>query len=329
MRRARPYFFEVLTAVNFIVIQVLLLRYTSAPLTTLPRVLLLMIPTFAAQTAAGVAVRALAAARHHRARRYLTIVRSRRWLADTARIIVFSALSVHAYGWIKLAIPLLHPRLFDQELWNLDTAMAFGRSPDILLLDLFSNPAALRFFDWTYANVFIASLHLAVIYFASAPSRRLRVAFTNSNTLLWLGGAWLYVLVPSLGPAYRFPDIWQPYAAYLAHTQQLQRILMTNYQMVLSVVRGVAAPVNVLYGIAAFPSLHVAFEVLVYLWIRGRWRLGELVFLLFTIIIFLGSVVTGWHYLIDAIAGVLLAAVCYAALAIRRRPSAFLQACLN
>ena len=32
---------------------------------------------------------------------------------------------------------------------------------------------------------------------------------------------------------------------------------------------------------------------------------------IFTVIIFLGSVVTGWHYLIDSLAGLALAAACF------------------
>ena len=81
---------------------------------------------------------------------------------------------------------------------------------------------------------------------------------------------------------------------------------MTNYQHVL---RNEA--VNVFLGIAAFPSLHVAFEFLVWLWVRRVWRAGAILYAIFTVIIFLGSVVTGWHYLIDSLAGLALAAACF------------------
>ncbi len=323
----RPYFFEIIIVLNFLLIQLLLWRITRAPLATMARVLAMLIPVFVIQALIGIAIR-IAVAGHQR-REYVDAVRSTEWIVDTARIVVFSALSVHTYGWIKISIPLIHPRLFDRELWNLDQAMFFGHSPDIFLLDLFSNRMVLRFFDWTYANVFILSINVASIFFLSAASRRLRIAFTNSNTLMWLVGAWLYVLTPSLGPAYRFPQVWLPLSATLANTQELQRILMTNYQMVLRFARGVNQPVNILYGIAAFPSLHVAFEVLVYLWVRRVWRLGAVLFVVFTGIIFLGSVVTGWHYLIDSIAGVVLAMICYAVVAIRQRKQAFSVACLN
>ncbi len=298
----RPYFFEIFTIVNFAALDIALLRITPAPLTTLGHSLVTLLPLFLIQTAIGVAIRAM-----WRRRDYLRAIWSAEWLADTARLVVFSALSVHTYGWIKLAIPLMHPHLFDQTLWNVDRALFFGHSPNIFVLDLFSRPAALLgFFDWTYANVFVASINIASIVFLSAPQRRLRIGFMNSNTLMWIAGAWLYVLVPSLGPAYRFPEVWLPLAAMLAHTQGLQHILMTNYQHVLRDRAG-----NILFGIAAFPSLHVAFEVLVYLWMRRVSRVGTIAFAVFAILIFLGSVITGWHYLIDSIAGVALALACY------------------
>ncbi len=295
----RPYFFEVFIVVNFFLIQILLWHITHAPLATLIKLFEILTPAFVIQMLIGLGIR-LAIKR----REYVNVVRSREWLIDTARLIVFSVLSVQTYGWIKLAIPLLHPRLFDRELWHIDAVMFFGHSPNIFFLTIFSS--ALPFFDWTYAYVFIASINIAGMYFLSDPERRIRIGFMNSNTLMWIAGAWLYVLVPSLGPAYRFPQVWLPLSAMLTHTQALQHILMSNYQHVL---RNEA--VNVFLGIAAFPSLHVAFEFLVWLWLRRVWRAGAILFAIFTVLIFLGSVVTGWHYLIDAFAGLALAAACF------------------
>lgn len=310
----RPYFFEIFTIVNFVIIQILLWRITRAPVATVMLTVLALVPAFVVQALIGIGIR-LAVARAQRSD-YKAVIRSRHWIVDSLRIILFSALSVHVYGWIKLSVPLLHPQLFDSELWNVDRAIFFGHSPNIFFLDLFST--SLRFFDWTYANVFIASLNVASIYFVSEPDDRVRIGFSNANTLMWLAGAWVYMLIPSLGPAYRFPSVWLPLSAMLGNTQQLQRILMTNYQHVLH-----NQQVNILLGIAAFPSLHVAFEMLVTLWMRGRWRL---LFGVITLIIFLGSIITGWHYLIDSIAGVILAVISYLAIAIPQRRKLFTTA---
>lgn len=308
----RPYFFEILTVVSFAAIAIWM-----APLQPARRWLAsfsLALP-FLGAALAGVAIRYILARRCGRGRAFLRVIRSPRWITDSVRLIFFCGLWTYTYCIIKLLIPLAHPRLFDQELWNLDTRLFFGISPNVFFVSLFSHPWALEAIDWTYSNVFLASLWIAAVYFLSAPSRRLRLTFMSSNVALWLIGAWLYMLVPSLGPAYRFPEVWLPLAAHLGRTQFLQRLLMTNYQTVL---QGRPGPISLVYGIAAFPSLHVGFVTLVWLWMRRSSKAAGLLFGTFTILIFIGSVVTGWHYLIDSIAGVVLARICYAVAARRK-----------
>lgn len=300
----RPYFFEVFTIVNFVAAAFVWPVLRPASLIQGSTFL----PGFLALAGTGVLARYALLLPRGRARAYLRVIRSRRWLTDTFRICLASALSSYTYTCIKIAVPLVRHQLYDQQLWDFDTLFGFGYSPNLLFLSLFSHPLLLHFVDWTYANVFLACLFLASMYFVSTPNRRLRLAFTNSNVTLWLSGAWLYLLVPSLGPAYRFPEIWQPLGESLGRTQFLQRLLMTNYQ---TLVQGKPAPVNIGYGVAAFPSLHVAFVALLFLWLRkltwGRIALGTC-----TVLIFIGSIVTGWHYLVDSVAGLALAALCYA-----------------
>ena len=302
MTPRRPYFFEIFTVVNFLIITVLLWRVTKAPLTSILTVLLVFIPGLALQAFIGIGVRAAIGPREE----YLRQIRTREWVSDTIRIVVFSAFYVQTYCWIKISIPLLHHGLFDQQLWDLDRKFFFGLSPNIFFVNLFSARWMLRFIDWSYANVFYASLAAAVVFFASSTNRRLRIAFVNSNIAMWLIGAWLYVLIPSLGPAFRFPDVWLPLSDFFRNTHTLQALLMQNYKASLA-----GRPINILFGIAAFPSLHVAFEVLSFLWMRQLWRYGRIVYGIFTVIIFIGSIVTGWHYLIDGIAGAALAGACY------------------
>src|SRR5258708_5101214 len=189
---------------------------------------------FILQAVIGVGIRLAFAARRGNARELLATYRSRDWIIDTIRLAIFSGLWAHTYSWIKLTIPLLHPRLFDQQLWNLDSTICFGYSPNVFFLTLFSRPEALQVIDWIYAIGFLASVNVIGVFFASAPDHRVRIAFMNANALLWLVGAWLYVAVPSLGPAYRFPEVWLPMARLLERTQHFQRLLMSNYEAVVS-----------------------------------------------------------------------------------------------
>lgn len=300
----RPYFFEIFTLVN--VAAAVLVWPVFRPAWLLQG--LNFLPAFLALAGTGVLARYALLLRQRRTRGYLRVLGSRLWLTDSLRICFFCALSSYTYACIKLAVPLLGRGLYDQQLWDLDARLGFGYSPNLLFLALFSNRLLLRAIDWTYANIFLACLFSASMYFISTPNRRVRIAFMSSNVTLWLTGAWLYVLVPSVGPAYRFPQIWQPLGDGLGRTQFLQRLLMTNYQIL---VQGRPAPVNIGLGVAAFPSLHVAFVALLFLWLRQR-DLGRRIFGSCTVLIFIGSIVTGWHYLVDSLAGLVLAGICFA-----------------
>lgn len=310
MKSGRPYLYEVVLAVNFAVIAIIAPRQVLGTLGDAFRsVLPLAIPC----VGVGVAIRLAIAYRRRTLRRLLTVFRSRRWLIDTLRLELTLVLLTQTYGWIKLLIPILHPRLYDRELFEIDKAMFGGASPTVFLLTLFSNSTFLRFIDRTYANIFVVSLLIATTYFLSSPRARLRIAYMTSNVVLWLTGAWLYVLVPSLGPAYRFPAVWLEYANQLVLTQQIQATLMRNYRAVLRLAQGQSASVSVVYGIAAFPSLHVGYQVLVALWMRREWLYGEIVFGIFAFFILIGSMITGWHYFVDGIAGAALALLAYLA----------------
>jgi len=303
---ARPYWFEVFTLLNIAALELALRRIGMSALPMLLRATYVLGAPLVAELAVGILIRyAISPA-------YRAVIRERAWWLDTARLLVFSVLLTNTYGTLKLMIPLLHPRLFDQQLWNADRVLLFGASPNLFFLNLFSNPFALRTIDWTYANVFVASILVAPAFFLSAPERDVRIPFMNANTTMWLAGAWLYLALPTLGPAYRFPDVWLPLASWLPQTQLLQRRLMTNYQNVLHLAQQ-PRPVSILLGIAAFPSMHVAFETLAFLHVRKVLFSGKIGYGIAFILIFIGSVVTGWHYLIDSLAGIVLAVACNAA----------------
>ncbi|HVS31320.1 MAG TPA: phosphatase PAP2 family protein [Thermoanaerobaculia bacterium] len=307
----RPYFFELFVLANLALIFILTSRANPFVLTTIPTTFRSFIPTLLGYAVAGVVLRCIVAAVRGQLKGYLRHIRTAGWLADTARLVFFGATMVHAYFWIKFVVPLMRPGLLDQELWDLDQAMMFGFSPNILFLDLFSNPVAMRVIDWSYARIFFASMTMAFIFFLSSPSRRVRVAFSTGNSIMWLIGSWLYMLIPSLGPAFRFPEVWLPFAEGLPMTQFFQAMLMANYREVLQLPLGTANDPQLMLGIGAFPSLHVAFQTYAFLWMRRLWIYGQIVFGVFAVVILIGSVVTGWHYLVDGLAGIVLAAVSY------------------
>ena len=308
----RPYFFEIFVLANLAI--VVAFAHRSVPLLGRPAVIVLgLVLSFAAQALLGVIVRSVVAL-IRKDREYLRTIRRAEWVADTLRLVIGAALVVFTYGWIKLVVPIHHPTLFDQTLWDVDQLLGFGVAPTVLLLDLFEHPTFLRAIDFLYANIFFASTVVAAAYFLSDPRKRVRIGFANGYAALWITGAWLYLAVPSLGPAYAFKDLWMVHGDTLRITQTYQALLMRNYQNVLRAAGGEpAGAITIVFGIGAFPSLHVAFQTYVFFWMRRLWTSGEVLFGIFAVAIFLGSMITGWHYLIDGIAGLVMAYVCYRA----------------
>lgn len=309
--KLRPYVYEIVLVIN--AIWVFWMVRGNAVATLKESWLMAGVKPFYA-TVVGIVIRYLVARRRGHGRRYLQIVTKPRWLLDTFRLLIAMVLLAETYGWIKLLVPALHPVLYDAALFRIDQVLFFGMSPSIFFLQLFANPAFLRFIDVAYASCFIGGMLFAIAFFFSMPRGRVRITFMSSTVVMWLTGAWLYMIIPSLGPAYRFPDIWFPYAKGLPLTQWSQAVLMRNYQAVIRLVRsGGPEKISVSYGIAAFPSLHVATQTLIAIWMRQWWRPGTIVFTLAAFFVFIGSMITGWHYLIDGIAGVALAFGSYAA----------------
>jgi PAP2 superfamily len=322
----RPRAYELVALGNLVVIYLATMKHTDGVLLSLPQSIFAGMFSLAVQGLAGVLIRVIVGVVRGNAAQYVAVIRRPVWLVESARLLFSAALMIHVYCWIKISIPILHPPLFDQQLWNLDRVLFFGISPNIFFLNLFSSPAALSVVDITYGPIFLIGLFVGFGYFVSSPSNRLRIAFITGHALMWIGGGWLYVLIPSLGPAYRFPQVWLEYANNLSRTQSLQAHLWVNYSKVLRLRAGLpltGGPVNILHGIAAFPSMHVAFQTFIFLWFRRVWKWGELLFAIFVLMIFLGALITGWHYLIDLYAGMLLAWIVWFVTARRYRVNRF------
>lgn len=304
--------YEILAITNLVAVHLFLARTGMAPpFGEFIDTLATYVPQFLILIALGIAVRTVRATFSGALGPWLARLRRWRWWIETLRLTLAIGLVLHAYAFVKVLLPLATSRQADALLWEIDRALLFGHSPSVLFLELFSGPTSLRLVDWTYEHLFQWSLYGAIAFGLSSPSNRLRVALTSAMSWLWVCGGWLYYTLPSLGPIYAFPEIWAAHEQYLIRSRHLQSELLRNFTNVLHTARtGQPRPIHIMYGIAAFPSLHVAFQSFLALFAARaapRWTLTAT---LIAGTIFLGSVVTGWHYLVDAVAGVIMAIVC-------------------
>ncbi|MGA7614727.1 MAG: phosphatase PAP2 family protein [Thermoanaerobaculia bacterium] len=310
----RPYLFEIVILIQLLLFE--LMQISSGFLLSSQLVLIAIrefVPATLLDAAAGVLLHIGWSAFRGRGREYLRTVFSGKWLLLTARIMFAETLMIYTYGWIKLLLPLTRDRWFDAQLWQADRIVFGGMSPNVLFLTLFSWPPFLRLVDLSYGYLFFTALTVSTALFLSLRSERLRVAFATGSIALWSVSAWLYYLVPSMGPAYRFGDVWFAYEKYLPVTRSLQHALLRSFLGVLKLREHVIDPaVRFTFGIAAFPSLHVGFTTFVALWIGVFSRRMGLLAGLVAAMIFVGSVITGWHYFIDSLAGAVLGVLCFA-----------------
>lgn len=311
--RSTIHLFEILAVAHLLALHALLhahglgLRLAAIP-STLVSALALLVPAFLI----GVALRLAYSAMVGEAEAYWRRIRDRSWILLSVRLLVSTALVIYFYSSLKGLLQILHGATHDQALWRIDQWTLLGFSPNVLSLYAFQNPFALKIIDAGYSTVFVTSLAASIPFFFSLESDRLRLAYATGGSMLWLAGAWLYYLVPSLGPCYAFAEVWEPFAAALPQTLQMQRFLMANYQAIGRIaVDSIPPAMNILGGIAAFPSLHVASQAFIVLWIARLIPGLRLPAYLSLILIFVGSVVTGWHYLVDSLAGLVLAWVSY------------------
>jgi PAP2 superfamily len=134
--------------------------------------------------------------------------------------------------------------------------------------------------------------------------------FWLAFVLTWiLLGTVLASLIPSAGPCYYLFVAHSPrYVSLLTYLGEVDRAHGTE---LLDLQRGLWAATaqgRIVWGagVSAFPSLHVALPVLATCAAWRRFRPLAWAFALFSAVILIGSVHTGWHYAVDGYASLVL-----------------------
>jgi hypothetical protein len=206
---------------------------------------------------------------------------------------VFLWLQFVALTWGKAMLPIATSMWADPALASADAAI-FGNDAWRVI------PPATRFVDVVYM-IWLPTVGaaFATLYFSRRTNRSAALlALFLTIGLLGTVGQYLF---PSGGPIFfermglgdRFADLPTGFA-----TNRAADVLWNAYQ---------GNYMSFATGISAFPSIHVA----VVTWMALAFR-NPLV-TVYAVVIFLGSIMLGWHYGIDGIAGATGAVACYLA----------------
>lgn len=219
-------------------------------------------------------------------------------LTDIMVVFLFAAAQLTVLAWLKAAMPYSVGFRADHLLANAD-AILFGRDPWQLLTWI---PGG--WIDRLYLTWIICTLGLLAVI-AMLPPSPLRDRSVKSYFLIVASCALGQYALPSAGPIFyarlglgdRFTDLpAQPWVAAAAD------YLWSAYQAQGSLV-GI--------GISAFPSLHVAGATWIALTLAATDRRLAVVGLVYASAIAVGSVLLGWHYALDGIAGIAIALIAW------------------
>jgi len=215
-------------------------------------------------------------------------------LAAVGMGLAFATIHSLAFNWSKSMLPFVVPFWADKSLADFDQ-MLFGLEAWKWAYNMVGR--ASEIFRWAY----VAWLPLVIVLPTAVicmPASARKAELLTTYMLVWIVGGALSYAFSSAGPLFygplglgnRFADLTaQP---YLKTIPKVAGYLWDNYR---------ASQADPGGGISAFPSLHVAIACWMATVVR-HWLAW-----VFPALIFFGSFLLGWHYFLDAPAGIALA----------------------
>lgn len=195
-------------------------------------------------------------------------------------------------GWLKSAMPFSVGFHYDEVLARIDATL-FGADPWTLLTWLPGPFLDRVYITWAWSTI-VVMLILPIL-----PKTPRRDTAILSYFIVMAFASLGQYLVPSAGPIfYERLGLGDRFVALPTQTwvETTANYLWSNYQ-----VRGE----NIGVGISAFPSLHVAGAAWVAVVVSSYSRIAAPFAWLYFSLIFFGSIILGWHYAVDGIAGLL------------------------
>jgi hypothetical protein len=231
---------------------------------------------------------------------------------ELIRVVFVLHLVLVLHSNLHRRVPHINAHLYDEAFRQVDRAMFLGVDPVEFMThnSFFSSDAFCAFIDQTYV-MWYAIKFVVVGYFFFQPDLRELRRFATAFVLMWAIHMPVVLLWPTLGPAFIHPQWFEP--LNLPRAQEIQAMLWEAYQRAAS---DPQAQVQQFEGISGFYSLHVGLVGMYAMFLWRHSRIIASVMWLYTLIIFVGSGLTGWHYLCDGVAGV---AVGWLAFAVARR----------
>lgn len=218
------------------------------------------------------------------------------WVRSAGYRVLSLGLLLASYLMLRDLLPAVRPDDLDASLLAADVRL-FGVEPT-LLLEPYSSPRVVEYFAFFYFSYFTICLLFAGGVIGVNRSPIATSEFAIGSSLVYCLGQLGYVAVPAHGPVHYLES---QFAAPLTGG--------FFFRCVLETVHAGSAMKDV------FPSLHTAAPVwfALFAWRRARtgggrvWQVASALSAFFAINIVCSTVVLRWHYVVDVMAGLVLA----------------------
>lgn len=238
-------------------------------------------------------------------RRLRTHWTKERWTLVALGVICFYVVYV-TYRNIKSFLPFVIETKYDRELHLLDHALLFGHDPATLLHTVLGTSLSAHFLSMIYLW-FLPMVPLVVTaWLVWSKNLAHGYWFVTSQCLAWTLGTISYYALPTLGPGFQYVYLYTD----LADTpsgQLMTALADTRHNILAGTVEGA---VN---SVAGFASLHCGITMLVALMVHYTVQISWLKIAAWAnvIITVIATIYFGWHYIVDDVAGILIALVSF------------------
>ena len=228
------------------------------------------------------------------------------WVAAVANTLAVIILFVGAYGTLKGAIAVLSPFAWDTVFADAGKALFFGRHPYEILAPILHWPLAVFSINFLY-NLWYFMLIGSFLVAAGTKRPAIRHQYVMAFMACWFVGGFLAAMIfSSAGPCYYarigLGDAFAPLMRALHAVDARFPLWALSTQNALW--EGFTGLRPGSAGISAFPSMHVASAMLMALLASSIHRIAGTVMWVYAGVILFGSVLLGWHYLVDGLASI-------------------------
>ena len=160
--------------------------------------------------------------------------------------------------------------------------------------------------DMLYHSAWPIELFAVFVLILMGRNLKIVLSYCVSMILLFYVGRFLGVLNPVMGPAFFKPELF----TYLSGS--VTEIVMQSVADIMAIEPEQAKERSgiLLGGVSAMPSLHLGMVTLTSFWLALEKRATLFITIPWVLLVWISTIVLGWHYIMDGAGGILLGLIC-------------------